>query len=114
MNNTYTNLLDRAAEYEDHRNDRANSDDGARGGYRWWPDYFRPVQALIFRASNYAYTYALLETPRDKMLSRLDRHPVKRFLRYHRHVLAMRMLYQPRYCGQPAPRMNIERESEAA
>lgn len=110
----YTETSDTAARADSERDARHNGGDWPTGGYHWRPDYFRPPQALIFRASNYAWTYALLETPRDKMLSRLDRFKTRHFLSYHRTVKARRALYSPCYTGQPAPVMNIDPPKRSA
>lgn len=110
----YTEPNDSSARAYAARDDRANANDGTRGGYHWRPDFFRPCSTLIFRASNYAYTYALLETPRDKMLSRLDKFKTRQFIAWNRAVKARRALYSPTYCGQPASVMNLSEKAKVA
>lgn len=89
-----TNNQDRAAEYDAARDQRANSDDGAKGGYAMRPNIFKPPRMLTFRVCrHYMYTYALLETVASKRASRLDRGRWHMFRYWKRHVETQREQY---------------------
>jgi hypothetical protein len=89
-----TNNQDRAAEYDAARDARANSDDGAKGGYAMRPNIFKPPRMLTFRVCRaYMYTYALLETPASKRASRINRYRLQKFLCWKHHIEEQREQY---------------------